>query len=83
MSCWTCREEEWREFAGTQREKEDAGPCPCQESGAELGTELAFLMSSGLAVPLTIFIWEPLGTGILQHRSKRYTAACASLGCCC
>lgn len=31
----------------------------------------------------SIFIREPLGNGVLQHRSKRYTAPCVSLGCSC
>lgn len=49
------RKKEWREFAGTQGEWEDAGPCPRRGSGAELGTELAFLTSLGLALALFLF----------------------------
>lgn len=60
------REKEWREFAGTQGEREDAQPCPRHRSGAELGTELRFLMSLGLAMALTIFIWEKAPAAFLQ-----------------
>lgn len=68
-------------FAGSQGEWEDAQPCPCCRSGAELGTELGFLMPLGLAMALNIFMWEKAPAVSLQwcppvHEQKVHSFMC-------